>query len=511
MADEWQDLKKVDLGSSQDEWQDLSEANLKPPVTPVPGRKVPKGFLSQVGDIALGTAETPLALASGMVGSLAGKVAAAGAAAYGGMTGDPNWGKTAQDVRSKVSGALTYQPMSESGRQAASMGGEIMSLPFKPIEWAGEKAEKAGYPNLGYLIKDIGETGMYALPGVKGIRDTAVSKVLGNKTAKEAFQGLKDTVNSAYNTAIRPSVKGKGNVSRIGKEGAKAVDAVVSIIQNKDNIQFVDKAGNVLEPGQLPSGKHDALAQFGQAIEQTKNQLHDQFIEMREAAGNKPESLNPVVKFLDETLSKDKAWLDKNPSLKSYIENEREAYANINEWDLRSINKEITSLNQKIKNFFQNPAPGMHNHNVIDAGIAYTLRKIMDDAITREVGPGAQALRNKMGSLLAIEPEVAHRIVVDARRNPKGIFELTSPFIIYEAASNLARWNPAGMAATGVAYLAKRGLLKKNNPNIMIDKMFKKAEKHLTSVSDYGTALPSPLPPLSRGLPSNIGPGGAAR
>ncbi len=515
MADEWQDLKKADLGTSQDEWQDLAAAKVGGAApggaAAPPSRKVSPGFMSQLGDVALGAVEAPLSLATGIPASLIGKVAAGGASAYAGLTGDPNWGKTAQKVREKVTGALTYQPTSESGKQSARAAGAIMSLPFKPIEWAGEKVEKAGYPNLGYLIKDVGETGLYALPGIRGIRETVTGKVLGNKTAKEAFQGLKQTVTEGYNKAIRPSVKGRGTTGRISKEAAKPVDAVASIIQNKDNIQFVDSAGNPLPPGQLPSGKTEALSQFGQAIEQTKNQLHDQFIEMREAAGNKPESLNPVLKFLDETLTKDKAWLDKNPALKTYIESEREAYANIGEWDLRSINKEITSLNQKTKSFFQNPVAGMHNHNVIDAGIAYTLRKVMDDAITREVGPGAQALRNKMGSLLAIEPEVAHRIVIDSRKNPKGIFEVTSPFILYELASNVARWNPAGMAAAGVAYLAKRSILRKNNPNLMIEKMFRKSEKHLKSIGDYGTALPGPLPPLSGGLPSRVSPppGGA--
>jgi len=67
------------------------------------------------------------------------------------------------------------------------------------------------------------------------------------------------------------------------------------------------------------------------------------------------------------------------------------------------------------------------------------------------------------------------------------------------------------MAASGAAYLTKRAILRQNNPNIIVGKMFDKAEKHMNGVTDYGTDLPSPLPPIEPYPSSNYSPSGPSQ
>jgi len=122
------------------------------------------------------------------------------------------------------------------------------------------------------------------------------------------------------------------------------------------------------------------------------------------------------------------------------------------------------------------------------------LRKQLDEGIENAVGPGWQELRDKYGALSSIEKDVTKAVERLANR-PSGTLGRIGNFLSSrEFAHSLLTLNPAGMARAmgtkGAVELHK--LL--NDPNRMIEQMFKQR------MAPPRAAGPAMLNPASRGL-----------
>lgn len=215
---------------------------------------------------------------------------------------------------------------------------------------------------------------------------------------------------------------------------------------------------------------------------------------MRKEAGNPIESLNPVVDYLKKEIEN----VALEPAQIRHIQRKIDFYSGQKAWGIEDINNKVTMLNNDLRSYYKAPQYGIGKNVEIDAGIAYQLRRIVDDAITRDEGPGYQALRNKHGALLSMEKEVANRYVVSGRRNPKGIADLSNIALAYEVTKGLVSAGSGGVGSVvgaGAGWLAKQAWKRSNNPDVIIGNMFKNAEKF---TGRYGTELSEPLPPLGK-------------
>lgn len=272
--------------------------------------------------------------------------------------------------------------------------------------------------------------------------------------------------------AIRPTVAGKDSYTQIEKYNQRAADAVASIIENKPNLELLDKHGELT--GKLPQN----LEQFSQAIDQTKGKLFERFNAMQEAAGKSGATvdLTPIVKEL-EKISNDKIVSQLHPEVANYAKGLAERFSGDPVYTTQEAQTAIATLNTKLKPFYKNQSYENASTVSVDEMVARRLRVGLDDSILKSTEPGYQALRNKYGALSAIEKDVAHRVGVDARRNAKGLIDYTDIFSASDVIGGLVKREPS-MIAAGMAKKAVAAVYKmRNDPNVIVRKMFQQAER----------------------------------
>lgn len=442
-------------------------------------------------ELGMPAVEAGLSIASSIPAYLTGRLAKKIYAAGHGLMGDPKWKEKSEQAEADVHKFIpTYQPSTEAGRQAAEMGGKILSLPFEAVKYpfnkVGEKLEEAGYPGLGYITKEAGEDiALFGMPGLakggmKGIKSLR-GKVLPEKTPVQQFN---EVVDYGMNKGIRPPVKPRGTASLTEKDVQSGRDMVKSIIDHKNDIQLTDAIGNQLPKGSLPKDPEFAAVQMAQAAEQAKKIIRQKSDAMRiEASGKGFEApLDSVVEMLDRKLGEN--YIQDMPEVYDYIKKERDIFANRKKYSLKDAENRLQAINAKSGNYYNKPNPNLMN---IDVEIAGELKKILDDSITKAEGPGFAEFKKQYGNILANEKRINDRATMAARRNPYGFFDIGNISIAAEVLKGGATMAATGGAKGGGRILGaigmgvvKNKMKKANDPNIIVSKMFDKADKILT-------------------------------
>ena len=308
---------------------------------------------------------------------------------------------------------------------------------------------------------------------------------------KEFVRGVKQvepTVKQAIEKAVRPSVVGKRTAKQSEQYYAKAKDAVTSVINNKENLKFVDEFGEEAV-GKLPSN----LNEFSQAIEQTKKAVFEEYNALTKKSGSADfiaggergqDIFSTKVGFGKIIPELEKAANDKvlnlyEPATADYARKMAERYKDVGSLTTEEAEELIAKFNVDLKNFYKNPSYGSGTKVGIDAMVANNIRKSLDDTIMKATGEEYQKLKNVYGALSTIEKDVMHRAVVDARKNNKGLIDLTNIFSYGDIATGLLTGQPTivgkGLLQRGIAAFYKL----KNDPNQIIKGMFKDVEKSL--------------------------------
>lgn len=320
---------------------------------------------------------------------------------------------------------------------------------------------------------------------------------------------LERVIDKGINKAIRPSVSGKGTASQLAKHKESSREAVKAIIRNKENLNLTDEVGRKVN--KLP----ETLEEFSQAIENTKRNIFRQYDQVAKAAERASEIKGPISiepgmrvfksdqvvnlnKIADELepLLKKKAITDFYPDLANYAVKRIAALRNSNFYTAEEAQEAIKLFNDSLKSFYKNPTFEGAGKASIDAAIANNMRKALDEAIEKASGPGYQGLKNQYGALKSIEKDVAHRAVVDARKNIKGLLDFSDLFSGHEVARGILTMSPASVAS-GVAVKGMSSFYKHlNNPNRLVKSMFSEAEKLMAPA----TKTTRPAGPVERVL-----------
>jgi hypothetical protein len=296
------------------------------------------------------------------------------------------------------------------------------------------------------------------------------------KTPQTIEKGIAGAVQTGIEKGIRPSVAGKSTAGQARQYFAKATDAVQNIVKNRNNLQFTNDAGEIIT-GQLPKN----LREFSQAIDQTKRGIFDQYNAMALKAGQQEVSvdLQNTVKELAKAAN-DKILLDHDPGVAKYAADYAARLAERGSYTAVETQDAISALNRSLESFYKNPSYETASRAYIDSLVVNNLRNSLDTVIETSVGAGYKDLKRSYGALKAIEKDVNHRAMVDARKNAKGLIDFSDIFTGSTAVHGILTMNPAlvGEAATakGIANLYK----KLNDPNRHVRKMFANAEKLMT-------------------------------
>lgn len=451
---EWEVVSEQPIESQGNEWEVVDE------------KPVDQGFFSRVGeDISkrwqnIKNIDAPT---TGLASLWAtGEVAGLGADVIG------------QGLKSAYKTAMP-QVAQDVIAEGAKNVGEFYAKPIGAVA-EGYNELKSKYPNLvrsGEAVANIGQF----IPMAKGTQLVGkealnVAGDVAYSVGKEAEQQIANTVKTGINKAIRPTVVGKGNAPQIAQYYNRATDAVKNIVANRANLELTDASGNIVKNA-LPR----TLSQFSEAIDQTKKTIFKQYDDLARQAGEEGAfvSLKPVSRELAK-LADDQVMNDLYPNVASYIKQRAVSLAERGSYTAQQAQDAIRLMNKSLEAFYKNPSFETASRASVDAMVVNNLRKGLDDVIEKTTGAGYQELKNSYGSLKAIEKEVAHRAVVDARKNVKGLIDFTDIFTGGELVAGLATMNPAMIARAGV----QRGIMswykRITSPNYHVNKMFSGVE-----------------------------------
>lgn len=372
---------------------------------------------------------------------------------------------------------------------ARMIGAGLTAIPIgaaRPVsdtskgDYATQKAKQvAGEVAAAGIGQAVGEK--VIAPAVK-----AVGEGIG-KAAGRVF-GFGEDFLAQYNRAVKPTVVGKRTASQRAGYEDDVKGAVSSIIDNKANLTFTDEQGHVTT-GELPK----SLAQFSEAIGQTKQKIFDAYDALAQGAdaqGTKI-SLLPATLKLNE-IARDPVMRDLNPSVAQYASDMVNRLLVRGEYSPGEMQRAIRTLNEGLDAFYKNPSRETASHAMVDARFAAVLRENLDNAITRLSGPGYQALKNQYGALKAIERDVNNRVGVVARQEKGGgiLGRIASVGAIGDVLHGILTLK-LGPVAEGLALkaVAERIRLARNPDNVTAG-MFKQAEAQRARPTSAGPAQP---------------------
>lgn len=310
-------------------------------------------------------------------------------------------------------------------------------------------------------------------------------KAARNNIQNKSLAKAEKAISEGIEKGIRPSLTGeKSTIKGLDSWKTKARSAINTIIENKENLNYVD------DLGESSVGTPKNLKQFSDAIDQTKKKIYNQYNSLAKQTGiDHKLQLNDIGQELN-ILANNKVLKTEKPEIVNYALEKINRYAG-QTYKPEQAQEAIKILNQSLESFYKNPSYDTASKAYVDSLVVNNLRKNLDDLIEKATGKEYQALKNQYSSLKAIEKDVVHRALVDARKNNKGLLDFTDIFSGGEALAGIMSLNPSLLAKAATQKGIKEWYKYLNDPNVIIKNMFNKAEKV------YGkTAQPVVIPEI---------------
>jgi len=414
----------------------------------------------------------------------------------------------AKGIYNTLTSDLTKQTLAETGdywKDAPIIREQIETA--KGIGSAYRRAKEISPESMKNIEAGINLTGLPILKGIGTVGMAAGKEGIGVaedlwKMSRELTPGgaekeLDKVITKGIEKGIRPTVVGKKNIGQIKQYAERAKTAVKEIIGCKDDLALTDIEGNVVK-GKLPQ----SLKQFSEAIDQTKKGIFRQYDDLTKVAGEQGATVNlkPAIKELEDIAGKS-TLQDLNPEVVKYAETRATALTERGSYTTEEAQDAITQLNKSLEAYYKNPSYENATKAGVDAVLANNIRKSLDAVIENATGGGYQELKNSYGALKTIEKEVAHRAIVDARKNIKGLVDFTDIYTSGELVAGILTLNP-GMVVKGTMWKGVQQYIKAiNNPNRIIKNMFSDAENIIKrrTAPVTGVGIPPEPPPITPG------------
>ena len=297
-------------------------------------------------------------------------------------------------------------------------------------------------------------------------------RTLGAAITQNRAEAAEQAITSLYARGVRPSIAGKGTFGAVEGYNAKARDAISSIVANKPNLSF----DNGAVTGELPK----SLAQFSEAVEQTKGRIFKEYDALAKQAGDRG-AVVPLRGIVDELekLADTPAVKDLHPEIRDYARARAVALAGRGVYSVSDAQQAVQQFNQSLQSFYRNPSYESASRASVDAMIANQLRRGLDTTIESATAPGYQALKNQYGSLKTIENDVVKAAQRDARSDAGGglLNTIANALSAEELARGIFTFDPAAIASSVGIKAAARYMSSLRSPNRAIERMFQTAER----------------------------------
>ncbi len=333
----------------------------------------------------------------------------------------------------------------------------------------------------------------------KALSDIATMPIeqIGLPTAEQLSAKVSKTVKEGIEKAVRPSVIGKRTSTQQESYFKKAESAVKDVLDNKHNLEIVDRSGN-LSVGKNPESLNEAL----QAIGQTRENIFDVYSPMIKQASDSGSVVdgNAIATKLKSFALQENIQLS-NPSLAKYADDVS------TRWEGKQIPLEVAEqtakdFNAMLKQKYQQGR--MSGADVSSAHVDDIVVRMLRNEIADKAGVGD--LKKRYGALAELEGDLAKRAIVAGRQNPVGLIESIANIssgsdIAGGVVLSLMTSNPAymGFAVKGIASKIAGNLIKNaNSPDVNIAKMFKNVEKlrglQTRDIPSYVPTKKTPIP-----------------
>lgn len=417
---------------------------------------------NRLTDMVVGTLETPLALASGAVGSLAGLAGSVGAGLIGKSP------EEAKDFRQFTTDFYSYKPQSESGKGAVNIASTLTS-PLSIPRKIGEAFGGEQWGNVGDVLT-LAATPKIAqsIPNIK----TAVKDFPNSLRSTKSLEGKLDTViQEGINKSVRPSYVNRSKYSTAKAYNEQSSQAV------KDTI--ADKVNNVFERnGEIIKGENPkTLAEWADVNNNRIKRMAEERTAIDAANGESGITINgsDIAPILNDTI-KNTRLADTTRKAASDIQ---ELVGRNNNMTPAQAHELLTTLNEQATAFYQ-------GRNVPGAEMAKVAANKLREQMAEKYAQGSQeykTLGQQMRNALAIEKDIQKRLRVDQRANKFGFFDVANVATAADLAYAVENMNPR-LALPALAIQAIKLRMKHlNSPNYQVKTMFNKAEKLINSLN----------------------------
>lgn len=303
----------------------------------------------------------------------------------------------------------------------------------------------------------LGAGGALAREGIVG----------GVKLAQKPFRSLEtktaEAIDSAIDKGLKPSVKKTAEKSQQFRTQAREAFNVIN--EYRPTLAREGEEAGVRNP--------ENRAEMLDALQQAKKQLFNEYDNLTRESGEIGAKFDPtpILHRLDN-ISRDKAY---NTETRAYAVKLMDEVGELKGENFGVVQERIKDFNSSLAGYYE----GRVNKSKarLDASVASLMREITDTQVNSLTGGNWQGLRNKYGSLSAIERDLERQVAVEARKNAAGFFDITDIFTGGDLTAGILTANPAliarGMAGRGI----KEAIKWVNNPNRYIKNAFELLNK----------------------------------
>jgi hypothetical protein len=339
----------------------------------------------------------------------------------------------------------------------------------------------------GAMIDVLMGGGGRLIPGVKN----AIKAGEARKIAK-ASSDMRKYASKKFLRAVQPPQSKAISRTMLNKYSNNLSLAADTIIENADNLKYLDETGAVVSQG-IPKN----LDEFSSAIAQTKTRIFNEYDSLAKQAGNQGAvvDLRPIVNEV-KALANNPTIKVNFPEISNYAKKYASRMSNEGFLTLDQADETLKALNNSLKSYYAKGSYAPDRVAQVDVLIKNLISKKTDEVISARVGEGYSALKKRYGALRAIEEDVNKSLFKNLKKPKAGITDLIDAY----SASNII----IGMASGRVGQTSK-GLIvggtKKiidatNNPNTSVDKMF----KALSNIKQGNYVLPGKTRAVLRGI-----------
>jgi hypothetical protein len=299
---------------------------------------------------------------------------------------------------------------------------------------------------------------------------------IGRPTAEQLGMKVSKTVKEGIEKAVRPSVIGKRTANQQEAYFKKAESAVKDVLDNKANLEIIDKDGSLVV-GKNPESLNEAL----QAVGQTREGIFETYSPMIKKASAEGATVdgNAIASKLRSFASQENVQLS-NPALAKYADDIA------TRWEGKQVTLDVAEqtakdFNAMLKQKYQQGK--VSGADVSSAHVDDMVVRMLRNEIADKAGVGD--LKKRYGALAELEGDLAKRAIVSGRQNKVGLVDSIASIesgadIAGAVAMSAFTGNPMwlGLAVRGIGAKAAGNIIRGiNSPDANIARMFKNVEK----------------------------------